>query len=73
MGLCRGNGTNHCHDLLDALTFDRGIRYDQLMEHNVEYVVGAYNSALPAEKLRRQIQMKAPVRNNDRSQPVAVR
>lgn len=52
VGLCRGAGTNECHDLIDHLTFDRGVRYDQLMEPGIEYVLGALNSVLSADELR---------------------
>ena len=51
VGLCRGEGSNECHNLVDTLTFDKGIRFSQLMEPSVEYVIGALNSTLEKPEL----------------------
>lgn len=52
IGLCRGEGSNECHDLIDTITFEHGVRFDQLMEPSVEYAVGLANSVPPQETPR---------------------
>ena len=51
VGLCRGEGSNECHTLVDTLTFEKGIRFSQLMVPSVEYVIGALNSTLQGNEL----------------------
>jgi hypothetical protein len=49
VGLCRGPGTNECHDLLDYLTLERGFPFEQVMEEGLSYAIGLANSLPPSE------------------------
>ena len=62
VGLCRGEGTNECHDLIDHLTFEHGTRYDQLMEPGIEYAVGLANSVPVRQVEKRTFSHRVAVR-----------
>ena len=52
VGLCRGEGSNDCHNLVDMLTFEHGVRFDQLMEPGIIYAVGLANSVAAQQTFR---------------------
>lgn len=42
VGLCRGPGTNECHDKVDYLTLKYEVPFEQIMEQGVEYLLSEF-------------------------------
>lgn len=37
VGLCRGDGTNNCHDMIDYMTIREGESWEEIMQEGVFY------------------------------------
>lgn len=46
-GLCRGKKTLNCHDIVDFLTIEQNVPFEQIMIEGIEYKIQEYREAMP--------------------------